>query len=225
MTVSACYDPSMPRAYRKHPLAFQLTPSTWFRAQQVFAVTTRVDRHSMPLRAIWSGQFAFSHRTFSDPSHHELTTQQGKNEAGLRLDVAYCGNHGQSMVLSSVPTNAFALSHAHIGTFLLSSFSSIEAMVTFFCLHPVYVFHARHIQKRDDSPMNAWHIRLNDALGNRARVTYRGNALRILCQQLPQSLTVTSSPHEYPHASHYRVVIDSLDSIPDKLLRGDLPVT
>ncbi|PAU35962.1 hypothetical protein CKF94_22445 [Vibrio coralliilyticus] len=225
MTVSACYDPSTPRACQKHPLAFQLTPSTWFRTQQVFALTTRVDQCSVPLRAIWSGQFAFSHRTFNDPSHHELTTQQGENEAGLRLDVAYCGRHGQSLDPSAVPTNAFALSHAHIGTFLLSSFSSIETMVTFFCLHPVYVFHARHILERAEPPMSAWHIRLNDAVGNRARVTYRDDALRILCQQLPQSLAVTSSPHEYPYASHYRVVIDSFDSIPDRLLPGAPPVT
>ncbi|NRF16503.1 choloylglycine hydrolase [Vibrio coralliilyticus] len=198
----------MPHPFISSPLAFQISSLTWFRTQQVFEVSVQPEPDTAPLRAIWSGQFAFSHQTFPDALPHDLMTQQGKNEAGLQLALRISNDKVRPRSTLTIPTNAFVLSQAHIGTFILSAFDDIDAMVRFFCSYPVYVVDAPFLEANGQTM--DWQLYLSDAHHRRAVLTKTQQTLHIHCSALPPSLVnVTHLPFAF-RFDGYQVVIDTL---------------
>lgn len=182
---------------RTMEFAVNLQTEIWFRAQQTYQITTftsdgKADRvfngqppkrHSKEceFRANWQGELSFIHCNAITRYNNPLLTADGINESGLSVGSLYLPILNQNVSTSHIPDDAFALGSGLFGTFILSTFNTVDEMVTYFTTHPVYVFNSTISTGETESDNMALdqHFVIHDANNDSAVIEFLNGNMHI----------------------------------------------
>ncbi|MBN3495796.1 linear amide C-N hydrolase [Vibrio neptunius] len=213
---------------RTMEFAVNLQTEVWFRAKQNFQITTlttsgKADRvfngqppechnYQHEFKASWKGALSFIHCNGVTQYNNPLITSDGINESGLSVGSLYLPILNKNIPTSRIPDEAFALGSSLLGTFILSTFTTVEDMVSYFTTHPVYVFNSTIStgeSEGDNMPLDQ-HFVIHDANSDSAVIEFINGNMHIY-RSFKEGETVNQQSRyqcvEYKF-DDYKVIVD-----------------